>query len=85
MILVGKLSAKRAFQPVTARIKEDYLHDPQGVLNKEKALSASFVGFLRRLSGFFISSLRIQTAFDAQLEIKNPAANATGIFLCSGG
>ncbi|MGI6338128.1 MAG: hypothetical protein ACOXZV_01970 [Bacteroidales bacterium] len=39
-------------------------HDPHGgVLNKEKALSASCVGchLLRRLPGFFISSPDIQT------------------------
>ena len=50
-------------------------------LTKKKTLTASFVG----CSGFFISSLRIQTAFDASFKIKNPDAFASGFFLCSGG
>jgi len=57
-------------------------HDPHGgVLNKEKSLSASCVGCLAFL---FLHRTFILT-FDVRLEIKNPAANATGFFPCSGG
>jgi hypothetical protein len=45
---------------------------------KEKPLSASFVGW----RDFLFLHLRIQTAFDAPFEIKNPGAFAPGLFIC---
>ena len=68
---------EKDFSPISFGVG-GLLHDPLGVTAQRK----NPVSLLRRLSGFFISSLRIQTAFDAQLEIKTPAVNATGFFLC---
>ena len=63
-------------------VGEDYLHDPQGgVLNKEKSLSASRVG----CHAFLFLHRTFKLTFDVRLEIKKPAANATGLFPCSGG
>jgi len=50
-----------------------------GVLNKEKALHPPPASAV-----FFISYFRIQTAFDAPFEIKNPGTFVPGLFLCSG-
>jgi hypothetical protein len=51
------------------------------VLNKEKPLSASSVGW----RVFLFLHLRIQTAFDAPFEIKNPGATRQGFFFVAEG
>ena len=63
-------------------------HDPHGgVLNKEKPCQPPASAAISRVGclAFLFLHQTFKLTFDVRLEIKKPAANATGLFPCSGG
>ena len=81
MILLGLLYTEKTFQTDYGwnwRIINMIL---LGLQPEEKNPVVSFVG----CRGFLFLHFRIQTAFNASFEIKNPGAKRQGFFLCSGG